>query len=101
MIQYPTLMAVVGNICLIATLLLIGPVPFLTQVITISFNYECGLMVVFGVGYSLIMVSAYGRAIKAITNLGYDIDTTATVLITGIACTMQNYICPIFFQKLN
>ena len=49
----------------------------------ISLSYECGLMVIFGIGYSLIMVSTFGRAIKAITNLGYDMDLSTTVWITG------------------
>lgn len=81
--QYPTMLAIAGNIFLIAVLLLVGPVPFLNGAITPSLSYECGLMVIFGFGWALITVSTFGRATKAITNLGYNIDTNTMVLITG------------------
>ena len=84
-ISCPTLLAVAGNVLVIITLLLIGPVPFLDGMLVISLNYECGMVVVFGVGYSLIMVSAVGRAIKEITNRGYCMDTSTTMLITGMS----------------
>ena len=90
-ISCPTLLAVAGNVLVIITLLLIGPVPFLDGMLVISLNYECGMVVVFGVGYSLIMVSAVGRAIKEITNRGYCMDTSTTMLITGMSVLPQRY----------
>ena len=40
-------------------------------------------MAVFGIGFALLFVTAYGRAIKAITDLGYDLDPSTTIMITG------------------
>ena len=79
-----------GNICLITTLILVGPNPLLADFLEISLFYEMGVMAVFGIGYALLFVTAFGRAIKAITDLGYDLDPSTTIMITGKMPKQQN-----------
>ena len=81
-----------GNICLITTLLLVGPIPLLADFLEISLLHEMGVMAVFGIGYALLFVTAFGRAIKAITDLGYDLDPSTTIMITGKTPKQQNKI---------
>ena len=83
-IPYPTLLAVGANILAIPAFLLIGPVPFLEELITISLGFELVVLSVFGIGFPFIMVSTFGRAIQAITDIGYVADTNTTVLLTGL-----------------
>ena len=64
--------------------MLVGPVPFLEESITISLGFEFAVLSAFGIGFSFIMVSAFGRAMQAITDLGYVADTNTTVLLTGL-----------------
>ena len=83
MIAYPTILAVGANVLAIPAFLLMGPVPFLEEFITISLGFELVVLSVFGIGFPFIMVSTFGRAIQAITDLGYVADTNTTVLLTG------------------
>ena len=83
-IPYPTLLAVLGNIIAIPTFMLMGPMPFMQKWITISLGHEFAVVSAFGIAFSFINVSTFGRAIRAITDLGYVMDMNTTVLITGL-----------------
>ena len=83
-IPYPTQLAVWANILAIPAFLLMGPVPFLEEFITISLEFEFVVLSVFGIGFPFIMVSTFGRALQAITDLGYVADTNTSVLLTGL-----------------
>ena len=81
---YPTLLSVFGNNLLTAAFLLIGPVPFLDGVISCSLHYEYGVVILFGTGYALVMVSTFGRAIKGVVGIGFNQDDMSTqLMITG------------------
>ena len=84
MIPYPTILAVGANILAIPAFLLMGPVPFLEEFLTISLGFELVVLSIFGIGFPFIMVSTFGRAMQAITDLGYVADTNTTVLLTGL-----------------
>ena len=80
-VSNPTLISIVGNNLLSTAFLLIGPVPFLSHLLTASLNYEYGVVILFGVGYSLVMVSTFSRAITAVADLGFNQDDTSTQMM--------------------
>ena len=85
---YPTLLSIIGNNLLTVAFLLIGPVPFLDGVLTASLHYEYGVVILFGIGYSIVMVSTFGRAIKGVVGIGFNQDDMSTqLMITGIFCS--------------
>ena len=70
---------------LMVAFLLIGPVPFLDGLITASLHYEYCVVILFGIGYSVVMVSTFGRAIKGVVGIGFNQDDMRTqLMITGI-----------------
>jgi len=84
-VSNPTLISIAGNNLLTVAFLLIGPVPFLSHLVKASLYFEYGVVVLFGLGYSLVMVSTFSRAIRAVAILGFNKDDTSTqMMVTGM-----------------
>ena len=66
--------------------LLIGPVPFLPLVPTVPLIQ--GAMTICGLGYGMILVSAFGRSQRAAIWKGYNDDMDTYLIISGnFKCT--------------
>ena len=96
---YPTLMSIFGNKMLMVAFLLIGPVPFLDGLITVSLHNEYCVVILFGIGYSVVMVSTFGRAIKGVVGIGFNQDDMRTqLMITGIFVKDETYFTYEYFS---
>ena len=83
--RYPTVISLLGNICMATAFLLIGPayfMPFETSLPLIQ-----GSMGVIGLSYGLILVSTYGRSQRAAIRNGYNDDMDTYLIISGNAST--------------
>jgi hypothetical protein len=75
-IKYPVIVSVLGNVLMLTGFLLVGPAPFITSLV-LTTDLVKGVAVIIGVGYSMIMVSTFGRSQAAAIRNGYhnDLDT--------------------------
>ena len=79
--KYPVWLSILGNSLLITSFTFLGPAPSLQNSIRPSLGYMYGIITIFGVGYSLIIITTFSRALKAMTALGYDTEETNTQMV--------------------
>ncbi len=79
---YVHLISNFGNLCTIAFLLLIGPMPLFKLDLTIAMTR--GLMILFGAGDALQMVTSFTRAYKSAIDSGYEDNIETTLMVSGI-----------------
>jgi len=83
--KYPVWLSILGNSLLITSFTFLGPAPSLQNSIRPSLGYMYGIITIFGVGYSLIMITTFTRALRAMKALGYDTEETTTQMVaTGM-----------------
>ena len=71
-----------GNILMLSASLFLGPAPFFTEMRpSVSLIY--GMTAIVGVGYSLVMVSSFGRAYYAAMQRGFKDDMAANLIVSG------------------
>ena len=96
-IKYPTIVSILGNILLTVAFLLVGPVPFLTNILPTTSLIQ-GSAAILGAGYAMVMVSTFGRSQSAAIRNGYndDLDTymfissKQTFIICNLNCDWNN-----------
>ena len=79
--KYPVWLSILGNSLLITSFTFLGPAPSLQNSIRPSLGYMYGIITIFGVGYSLIMITTFTRALRAMKALGYDTEETNTQMV--------------------
>ena len=81
-IKYPTIVSILGNILLTVAFLLIGPVPFLTNILPTTSLIQ-GSAAILGAGYAMVMVSTFGRSQSAAIRNGYNDDLDTYMFISS------------------
>ena len=76
------MVSILGNILLTVAFLLIGPAPFLTNLLP-STGLIQGSAAILGTGYAMVMVSTLGRSQSAAIRLGYNEDLDTYMFISS------------------
>ena len=79
--KHPVWLSILGNSLLVTSFIFLGPAPSLQNSIRPSLGYMYGIITIFGVGYSLIMITTFTRALRAMKALGYDTEETNTQMV--------------------
>ena len=74
-------MSIIGNLFLATTFLLIGPIPCLPFIPSVSIIQ--GTVAISGFGYAMVVVSTFGRSQKAAVGKGYNNDIKTHLIISG------------------
>ena len=81
-IKYRTVVSITGNMLLAVGFLLIGPVPFLTSLQPTKTLIQCSAAIL-GTGYSMVMVSSFGRSQVAAIRNGFNSDLDTYMFISS------------------
>ena len=86
------MVSILGNILLTVAFLLIGPAPFLTNLLP-STSLIQGSAAILGAGYAMVMVSTFGRSQSAAIRHGYNDDLDTYMFISSEQQIFKHNLC--------
>ena len=80
-VSQPCFVALVGNICMTLSLVLMAPLPFLPLGSSLEMTQVAGVLE--GLGNGMVVVACFGRVYKVAMELGYEDDIQTYMIISG------------------
>ena len=81
-IKYPTVLSIIGIMCMAVAYLFIGPVTFIDMPLSVPVIY--GMTTLAGSGLGFVVVSSFSRSHSAVLSQGFKDDFQTYLLMSGI-----------------